>query len=255
MENIDSIKSTNLETPVYRSLGMMGKKKSGGMMGKKKKSLFAKSSKGDDVFGRNYEEDLALSLLGELSLAHWAWNYCGGDGDGGVAFAFFDSSCPEQVGTPLGWNFQAGIAQDATRDTCNIPQGDYLFVPVVNGLYAATADDFFPGGFCEGLTNEACFDAYDALAAADIFMVAKAMLDGKDISDFVYLVEGKTTTFVADCPTDLEALGVTEPLTGIAIAKGLWVAVPPLPKGPHVLKLAGSVGDFALDFALMFNVV
>jgi NAD-dependent dihydropyrimidine dehydrogenase PreA subunit len=143
-----------------------------------------------------------------LTLDHWAWNICGGDGDGPATFAFFEQKCPKQVDVPDGYFFQAGTKRK--RRNCKASAGTTALIPIINVL--RTID--------EGETEE------EGLAflsgCLDLATATKAKVNGQDVP--VLRLAASTDSFDLPCP--VEAAGFDFPLEPFWFASdGYWVAV------------------------------
>ncbi|WP_328943610.1 signal protein [Streptomyces sp. NBC_00250] len=119
--------------------------------------------------------------------------------------------------------FLAGSFGDRVKRTCTVPDGVPLAFPLVN-LVADPSS-------CEGFMSAA---------------KGSATLDGKRIDSEEHPGERISVLGVADNPvtgTDGRTFG-----TGC----GLWVQLPPLEPGPHVLTIRGESGDLAVavDYSL-----
>ena len=196
--------------------------------------------------------------LGRLGLDHWAWNLCGGDGDGGDGFALFNEECADQVGVPDKYFFIAGLSTNSSSvdsRQCDVPKNKFVLIPVINTLWWETDVN------CTNLTPEECLPVLTtaSTAAADKFVTTHALLDDKDVSDKVVRLQGGDATFQVPCPEDW-AVSVTNYTDGVYTSDGLWLVIPPLSKGEHTIALAGNNGlpitdehYWALDFVIEVN--
>lgn len=187
--------------------------------------------------------------LGQLTLDHWDWNICGGDGDGGDVFAFSLDECPEQEDVPEKWTFLAGDARDppASTRSCTVSKKKFLLIPIVNTICFKGDVDCPEEGSCLPTVVEHCSEASEDMQAT------KATVDGKDAK--VVRLLGKVEEYHSTCPQDtLSVTGGFNVIGDPAATEGLWVVIPPLSKGEHTLEFAGSNGDdFSLEFTLTLD--
>ena len=212
--------------------------------------------------------------LGELSLEHWAWNVCGGDGEEGIVFGFFDPSCTGQEGVPEKIFYINGAPDPGFRE-CSVPKDHFIFVPIFSGLYIFYTDEVICSGeaCCSGiedcceLTEEnknACCSSLgecEELAMKDhellTYVVDNAELDGDDVSSKALELKASSYPFPESqsCPSDLAVLGYEAESIGLA-AIGQWLFIPPLSPGEHTISLAGHrEEDGVIDFSLNFDII
>lgn len=196
--------------------------------------------------------------LGRLSLDHWAWNLCGGDGDGEDKFAFYSPECADQVDVPDKYFFIAGVnsASGGSRQ-CDVPKNKFVLIPIINNICYET--DVEPQ--CDDLTPEECLPIVADFCAgiSQILTATHALLDGEDVLDKVVRLVGGDADFQPSCPEEWGAL-TGGYVNGVYAVDGLWLAIPPLSKGEHTIALAGNNGllptdenYFALDFVIEVN--
>ena len=206
------------------------------------------------VLGNPEELDFAL-----LQFDHWKWNLCGGDLDGDDTFAFYNEECAEQQGVPKDVFFVAGVESEGGSRACSVSDKDTIFVPIINTLWWA-----IPGRGDVECDDVDTFCKEELLkAVSEIqFETVTAVLDGEDISSDVLDLTGYIPEFnLEECSYDLCSFGLPQlsVITWQAVARGLWLALPPLDKGEHVLELAGNDGlppgrASSLDFSIILNV-
>eukprot|EP00956_Cyclotella_meneghiniana_P034600 scaffold106553_cov35-Cyclotella_meneghiniana.AAC.3 len=194
--------------------------------------------------------------LGRLSLDHWGWNLCGGDGNGGETdWAFFSPECADQVGVPDKYFFIAGVYSNSGGSRqCDVPKNKFVLVPIINTIcyFTDVEDD------CDGLTAEECLPvtADFCADAADQNVVTHALLDGEDVLDKVVRLAGGDAYYQVPCPDDWPIANMPADMSVYAV-DGFWLVIPPLSKGEHTIALAGwtptDQGIFALDFVIEVN--
>lgn len=173
--------------------------------------------------------------LGQLTMDHWGWNLCGGDGDGGDTFAFFNPECAGQEDVPDGFQFLAGIAGLGGNRVCTLPKNKFIFLPVINSIC------WEGDGDCEGMNTEDTIDCLLDFCKEWVDGVnegtLEAALDGKDLE--IRRLVGQTESFDY-CPTDVGTIAPT--LIGVpSTTDGYWVLIPPLSVGEHELTYFGEV--------------
>jgi hypothetical protein len=175
--------------------------------------------------------------LGQLTIDHWKWNLCGGDGNGGSIFAFYNLECPQQVDVPKKWVFLAGGVDDSAERSCHVSKKDFILIPVINCIYLSDTDQ----GETLDDAKAYCREKIDGSVAT------KAIIDGKDAK--VVRLQGAVESFDITCPDDIVAIFDVNVNGWPMASDGLWVVIEPLSKGQHLIELAGEDSDgFELDF-------
>jgi hypothetical protein len=176
--------------------------------------------------------------LGQLTVDHWKWNLCGGDGNGGSVFAFFDPECPQQVDVPNKWVFLAGGLDDSSERSCDVSKKDFILIPVINYIYLADTDQGETLDDAKAYCNEKTAES----------VATKATIDGKDAK--VVRLQGAVESFDITCPDDIVAIFDVNVNGWPMASDGLWVVIEPLSKGHHLIELAGenSNAGIELDF-------
>ncbi len=196
--------------------------------------------------------DISFDDLGQLTLDHWNWDLCGGDGDGGAVDAFRNPECPQQEDVPEIWTFLAGGVDessegglDSTDRSCVVSMNKFpILIPALPPLLT------FPSPRMEKTLEDAIAIVK---AAFDNSSVSKATIDGIDILNGVDMdgtkakvvpLFGEIESFVSTCPSDMLSLFGID-LNGLPTAtSGYWVVIESLSEGEHITELAGGSLDF-----------
>lgn len=169
--------------------------------------------------GRGSSEPPVLSSA-ELQGRWWSWVSAGPDESDPVADQD-GSSCARSQPDDV-W-FLAGTYGESVQRTCTIPGGRPVAFPLVN-RYG---------------TSEECLDF---MASA----TGSAALDGKRLDAETYRGESIQIGRFADSSAAGGDSGFS------TIGCGLWIQLPPLEPGAHVLKIRGGSDSFrvSVDYAL-----
>jgi hypothetical protein len=183
--------------------------------------------------------------LAEITLDHWAWNICGGDGFGERAFAFRSNECADQVDVPDGYYFQAGTLGGPAhpgRRECDAPGGKKALIPIINSI-AFVAPDEKVKDWVKYLDE--CYDSA---------VVTLARVNGKKVP--VHRLKATTDNFVAPCLPDAKEL-IGEASSGAPVAAdGLWVEIELEDDEVYVIELGAhqtECNKYGLEYSLVLT--
>ena len=183
----------------------------------------------------------------QLTAEWWLWGFeSGEDVIGDPTGEFCD------VGQPKGntW-FLAGNRGGETERTCTIPEGKYLFFPILNIVVGAP----FPDETVGDLRDQAA-----EFMEPDLIESLKVKVDGKPVTSVLSKNQGAAdlSRFRAFSTVfGVDSFGLP-PEENVFVADGYWVMLPPLSSGEHVVEfrgvrsafehsLFGPIGEFDLD--------
>jgi hypothetical protein len=137
--------------------------------------------------------------------------------------------------------FLVGGPADISRDTCTVPAGKILVVPIINAECSTLEDPPFHGSNEQELRR--CAATFMNVNLKSLFMT----IDGVKVKD-LQLYRAQSPLFTFWLPTDPNnaagkagnGVGLNDPPSGMAVADGYWIILNPLPRGKHVLHFGAS---------------
>ena len=124
---------------------------------------------------------------------------------------------------------------------CSVPVDKALFFPVINVECSTLEAPPFYGA--DGDAVRTCVDGFTLANAT-------AEIDGVAVRDVVcYLVQSPVFDFTL--PPD-NVLGLPEG-TGSSVSNGIYLLLPPLSAGEHVVRFGGAFPDFGVTLAITYH--
>lgn len=173
---------------------------------------------------------------GELSVRWWQW---------AGSFKYADSPVADTTGQKCAEGqrgdvfFLAGTYESkVTRRTCEVPEGKYLFFPIVNYMVMPAS--------CNSC-SDCAGNAATAKAMTDNPRVLFAELDGQSLGDI------KRHRFVSPACFNLAARIFGAPPIEPVAANGYYLLLKPLPKGEHKLRFGAELPSLrqGLEYTLI----
>ena len=160
--------------------------------------------------------------------------------------------------------FLAGNFGGTSERSCTVGAGKALFFPILNVVFWGPED--VPA--CDACPIDSDPDDCPVECAADLRALAKEATDAGVVRSCtvdgvpcVYshqIIRTQSPSFVLSLPEGglLEEFGIETGDRPVAIADGLWVMLPALPRGEHEVRFAGEdvVTGFAVDVTFHLTV-
>lgn len=164
--------------------------------------------------------EAVLDGLSQKEWAHrwWQWAFSFDEARSPVADRSGAFCASRQTGAV--WFLAGTYGSARTQRSCRVPQGKYLFFPVINYISARGEGSSTP---CEALVSRAA-----RLTEGPATLVLE--VDGRrfDASRIHRLADTRCFSVVPGSPPD-------------AASNGYFVMLPPLPAGPHVVEFLGML--------------
>jgi hypothetical protein len=177
---------------------------------------------------------LTQSYTRPLSAMWWQW-VLQNPADGNPIFGEGAVDCGLYQSGDI-WFLAGTLGGSATR-SCTIPQGKFLFFPLVNGFYMNS-----PGETTTVLQKR-------KLLADSVDLACRLLsrVDGKATAYYRQTVRVQSAPFPLTLGPGWGTLFGDPALEGLsdpeAVADGYWVLLPPLSPGAHVVRFRGSACD------------
>jgi hypothetical protein len=197
--------------------------------------------------------------LGELGAEWWQWAFRKPMNVSPLIGSYEGGAQCAGGGAGRVWFLAGTFTGESVTRTCQVPANKWIFFPVVSAECSDVEGNPPPG---DTLQECATILIDGALADSSMF----ATLDDQDvlgnISDnraasglFTFTLPKNNVDFF--CPT--ETPGITQqcpPGSTTAAADGIWVLLPPLPRGTHTISFGGSFfgGGFTQDNTYILTV-
>jgi hypothetical protein len=189
-----------------------------------------------EAFGTTYAD---------LAGAWWSWGIgIKATGDPATNPILSDGAVDCSLGQRGSVWFLAGNFGGVSARSCRVPSGKALFIPMLNSLFIRPD---------EGATTEIVRGK--ANAQSNTATVLQAEIDGRPVGDaFAYRAQSPPGGFALKVEKGSLLNGQFGFTTGDrrgSVADGHWLLIKPLSRGPHVVHVAGKLGDPAApDFEL-----
>jgi hypothetical protein len=173
----------------------------------------------------------------ELSAAWWQWAMSAPEDKSPIEDMSGVNCAVNQSGQV--WFLAGGYGSSRISRTCTVPAGKYLFFPLVNMAYWSTGEN--DGFTCQDAKARAALNNDTAL---DLFV----SIDGvtmEGANRFRYRTE-KCFDIFARIPKAMKPYDAFP-----SASDGYWIALPPLPKGKHVLNFGGRYNRNSPAFGRM----
>jgi hypothetical protein len=164
---------------------------------------------------------------------------------------------PQCDGEPLSdapgkkWFLAGAFGSGEVERTCTMPVGTQLFFPVGNVIFVITEPNEN-----EQVAREAVNEFIDAVLADPEFSMS-VTVDGKEVKS-TRIVRAETALFTVTVPEDniFDSPGFDLPAGSYeAVADGLWVALPPLPPGEHIVHFEMSAPSLEFSQDITYTLV
>lgn len=182
----------------------------------------ATSQKSQPAFLANSEKTVEGKPLGYWASAWWTWAYGQPAGRDAVRDRTGVFCASNQNGNV--WFLAGGYGSSQLVRTCTIPEGKYIFFPLINF-------------FSQFTTRAECkLGALVIKKYMDLVWDQFVELENQRITDSRLLRISSSYCF------DIETMS-----EGTSFSDGYWAMLKPLPKGKYTLKFGGKHPDFSQD--------